>query len=60
VLTDEVLGAVVELVRPGRHPGGHGRAWEILSLHRAFLVEKLDPIRPHAHHVSRDLVAALD
>jgi transposase len=42
-LTDEVLGAVVELVRPGRRPGGHGRAWEILSAHRAFLAEKLDP-----------------
>jgi hypothetical protein len=36
-LSDEVLGAVVELVRPGRNPGGHGRAWEILSAHRAFL-----------------------
>ena len=42
-LTDEVLGAVVELVRPGRRPGGHGRAWEILSSHRALLKEKLDP-----------------
>jgi transposase len=42
-LSDEVLGAVVELVRPGRRPGGHGRAWEILSAHRAFLEDKLDP-----------------
>jgi transposase len=42
-LTDEVLGAVVELVRPGRRPGGHGRAWDILSAHRNFLNEKLDP-----------------
>lgn len=42
-LTDEALGAVVELVRPGRRPGGHGRAWEILSAHRALLEDKLDP-----------------
>jgi hypothetical protein len=42
-LTDEALGAVVGLVRPGRRPGGHGRAWEILSAHRAFLEDKLDP-----------------
>jgi hypothetical protein len=30
-------------VRPGRRPGGRGRAWEILSAHRAFLEDKLDP-----------------
>ena len=42
-LTDEVLGAVVELVRPGRRPGGHGHAWEILSAHRDFLEQQLDP-----------------
>jgi transposase len=42
-LTDEALGAAVGLVRPGRRPGGHGRAWEILSAHRDFLEQKLDP-----------------
>jgi hypothetical protein len=39
-LTDEVLGAVVDLVRPGRRPGGHGDTWDILSAHRDFLETK--------------------
>jgi transposase len=41
-LTDELLGAVVEAVRPGRPPGDHGRAWEVLSAHTAFLEGKLE------------------
>jgi transposase len=41
-LTDDLLGAVVEAVRPGRPPGDHGRAWEVLSIHRAFLEAKLE------------------
>jgi transposase len=40
-ITDELIGAVVELARPGR-PSGHGRAWEILEKEREFLTERLD------------------
>jgi hypothetical protein len=42
-LSDEVFGAVVDLVRPGRRPSGHGSAWEVLSDHRDFFIERLDP-----------------
>jgi hypothetical protein len=45
-LTDEVIG-VVDLVRPGRRPRGHGHAWDILAAHRGFLEQKLDRSRPH-------------
>jgi transposase len=31
-LTDELIGAVVEAVRPAR-PGGHGASWELLLAH---------------------------
>jgi hypothetical protein len=37
-LTEEVLAAVVDKVRPGR-PAGHGRAWELLEPHHEKLRE---------------------
>ena len=42
VLSDELIGEVVDAVRPGRPSGGHGRAWELMSAHREFLAAKLD------------------
>jgi hypothetical protein len=41
-LTDQLLGVVVEAIRPSRPPGDHGRAWETLLAHRAFLEAKLE------------------
>lgn len=41
-LTDELIGAVVETVRPAR-PRGHGRAWEALVAHEARITVWLDP-----------------
>lgn len=41
-LTDELLGEVVEAIRPGRPSGvGHSRAWELLVANRDFIERKL-------------------
>lgn len=39
-LADELVGEVIEAVRPAR-PGGHGHAWEHLASHRQFVEERL-------------------
>lgn len=39
-LTDELIGAVLEQVRPVR-PDGHGPAWELLAAHHDFLKAKV-------------------
>jgi len=39
-ITDEIIGAVVEAVRPAR-PAGHGKTWELLKAHRDFLETKI-------------------
>lgn len=40
-ITDELIGAVVEAVRPAR-AFGRGRAWQALEAERAFLKERVD------------------
>jgi hypothetical protein len=40
-ITDDLIGAVVETVRPAR-AFGRGRAWQALEAERAFLKERLD------------------
>ncbi len=40
-LTDELIGAVVEVVRPAR-PGGHGSTWELLSAREADIRSWVD------------------
>ena len=40
-LTDDLIGAVVEAVRPVR-PNGHGQAWDLLASHHEFLKAKVD------------------
>ncbi|MEY8014937.1 hypothetical protein [Mycobacterium servetii] len=37
-LTDELIGAVIEAVRPGR-PDGHGQAWEVLRANHDQIVK---------------------
>ncbi|MBS9536290.1 IS21 family transposase, partial [Mycobacterium sp. M1] len=37
-LTDELIGAVIEAVRPGR-PDGHGHTWELLHANHDQIVE---------------------
>jgi hypothetical protein len=37
-LTDELIGAVIEAVRPGR-PDGHGAAWEVLCANHGQIVK---------------------
>jgi transposase len=41
VLTDEVLGQVLDRVRPAG-PGVHGASWEFCQKHRGFLLERVD------------------
>jgi hypothetical protein len=41
VITDDLIGAVVETVRPAR-AFARGRAWQSLEAQRAFLAERLD------------------
>lgn len=36
-LTDDLIGAVIEAVRPGRPPGDHGTSWELLREHKGFI-----------------------
>ena len=40
-VTDDVIAAVVEAVRPVR-PGGHGASWELLVVHRDFIARRLE------------------
>lgn len=41
-ITDELIGAVVEAVRPGRPPGDHGSSWETLREHKDFIKSRVD------------------
>lgn len=41
-LTDELVGAVIEAVRPGRPPGDHGSSWELLREHKDFIKARVD------------------
>jgi transposase len=41
-LTDELIGAVCQAVRPAR-PEGHGAAWEALEPHEQLIKDWLDP-----------------
>lgn len=39
-ITDELIGQVVDAVRPAR-PGGRGKNWELLEQHRDFLEKRI-------------------
>ncbi len=41
-LTDELVGEVIEAVRPGRPPGDHGGAWQLLCEQREFIEIRLN------------------
>ena len=41
VLTDEILGEILNAVRP-RGPGVHGIAWRCCEVHREFLQSRVD------------------
>jgi len=41
-LTDELIGEVVDVVRPGRPPGDHGSSWELLREHKGFIKERVE------------------
>jgi hypothetical protein len=66
-LSDDVLAAVVEKVRPGR-PGGHGEAWATLESHhdkvkeladKGLTVVKVGDLRPPGHRGARADAVAL-
>ncbi len=40
-LTDELIGEVIDAVRPGRPPGDHGESWEVLRQHKEFIKGRL-------------------
>lgn len=40
-LSDELIGVVIEAVRPGRPPGDHGSSWELLREHKIFIEERV-------------------
>ncbi len=41
-LTDELIGEVIDAVRPGRPPGDHGDSWEALRAHKDFINKRLE------------------
>ncbi len=42
-LTDELIGAVIEAVRPGR-PNGHGETWELLRANHDQIVKWVERV----------------
>lgn len=51
-LTDELLGDVIDAVRPGRRPGDHGESREALRAHEDFIKgasgKEADPRQIHS------------